>query len=249
MGIEYKRTVVYNYGDKMTEDQYSKFASDLQTKGIKICPMFIDTDRVDYGFKEVSKSNSSFAVLNGGEVMCLFTYESSARTMQKALEDYDGFDLSVEYHKEVTNKKQWVTVKGQHLKIDKNLIELDGEQSDYWEREIKYNDFVDSGGRSTLKVEATMVADSTGLKLKFKTSWKPTSVQRKETIEKVMVDTPLNDMAKIQKVVESRLKLKKFGKYDVDNATIDCRFDALTASTSECAPDIIAKVREAKNNL
>jgi len=60
-----------------------------------------------------------------------------------------------------------------------------------------------------------------------------------------MVQTVLNDMGKIQKVVESRLKLKRFG-YNVEDVGIDCHFDAKTESRSECAPDIIKQVREAR---
>ena len=60
-----------------------------------------------------------------------------------------------------------------------------------------------------------------------------------------MVNEKLNDMAKIQGTIESRLKLKKFG-FNVDSPSIDCHFDAKTESRSECAPDIINRVKEAK---
>ena len=86
---------------------------------------------------------------------------------------------------------------------------------------------------------------NTGVILKFTTTWRPNGIQRKDTIEEVMVNQVLNDMAKIQGIIEGRLKLKKYG-FDVDSASIDCHFDAKTESRSECAPDIINRVKEAK---
>ena len=68
---------------------------------------------------------------------------------------------------------------------------------------------------------------------------------RKEAIEEAMVQTPLKDMGLIQSLVESRLRLKKFG-FDTEDVSIDCHFDAKTESRSECTPDIIKQVREAR---
>ena len=55
---------------------------------------------------------------------------------------------------------------------------------------------------------------------------------------------PLKDMGIIQSIVESRLKLKQFGLKG--EPTIECHFDAKTESRSECAPDIVARVRNAR---
>ena len=60
-----------------------------------------------------------------------------------------------------------------------------------------------------------------------------------------MVKAPLNDMGAIQRVIENRLKLKKYG-FDVDDVEIDCEFHVVSESRSECTPDIVKQVREAR---
>ena len=138
--------------------------------------------------------------------------------------------------KVIKTSKKWVMVEGSVVRID---FELDGEQNDWYDRNIEY----DSG--QTMVV--TLSNSTDGVILRFTTTWEPEGIQRKNTIEEVMVNETLNDMAKIQGTIEGRLKLKKFG-YDINNATISCHFDAKTASRSECAPDIINRIKEAKRN-
>ena len=119
-------------------------------------------------------------------------------------------------------------------------IDLDGEVQNFdcWGTNfIEY----DNGAKMYVFLEN----DYDGMVLRFRVVWEQEKVQRKEAIEDAMVQTVLNDMGKIQKLVESRLKLKKFG-YDVDDVAIDCHFDAKTESRSECTPDIIKQVREAR---
>ena len=72
-------------------------------------------------------------------------------------------------------------------------------------------------------------------------------VARKTQIESMVVDTPLNDMAEIQHIVETILHTVT--EYDVSEAEINCHFDAKTESRSECTPDIINRVKEAKKLL
>ena len=93
-----------------------------------------------------------------------------------------------------------------------------------------------------------IINDYEGLRLKFLVVWKTNKIQRKDVIEEAMVDLVMNDMGKIQAIVESKLKLKKF-VYDIENVSIDCHFDAKTESRSECTPDIIKQVRDARKGL
>ena len=87
-----------------------------------------------------------------------------------------------------------------------------------------------------------------GLKLKFTIIWNVDSVQRKEQIEEAMVELVMADMGKIQNTIEGRMKLKKFG-VDTEAVVIDCHFDAKTESRSECTPDIISQVRNARKGI
>ena len=140
---------------------------------------------------------------------------------------------SVDAKVDKTSKK-WVMVEGSVVRDD---FELEGSQHQWYDYEINY----ENGQSMTVRLSNS----NNGVILKFTTTWKPDGIQRKNTIEEVMVNQVLNDMAKIQGTIEGRLKLKKFG-FDVDSASIDCHFDAKTESRSECAPDIINRVKEAK---
>ena len=140
--------------------------------------------------------------------------------------------------KTTTTTKKWAEPEGHNVSFG---IDLDGaiENFDSWGT----NHIAYSNGA---KMFVYLDNDYNGMVLRFRVIWEQDKVQRKEAIEEAMVQTVLNDMGKIQKVVESRLKLKKFG-FNVDEVAIDCHFDAKTESRSECTPDIIKQVREARS--
>ena len=79
--------------------------------------------------------------------------------------------------------------------------------------------------------------------LTFTIEWNPSKVQRKDAIESALVDLTVKDMGKIQRIVEDNLHLLK---WDNESPMIDCHFDAKTETRSECAPDIIQRVRDAR---
>ena len=79
----------------------------------------------------------------------------------------------------------------------------------------------------------------------MKTRWNTVTIQRKDKIEEAMVQTVMDDMGKIQSIFEGRLNLKKFG-YNTEEVSVDCHFDVKTESRSECTPDIIRQVRDAR---
>lgn len=86
--------------------------------------------------------------------------------------------------------------------------------------------------------------------LAFTITWDSKTVQRKEAIEKYLVQFPLSIIAQYQAKFEKVLAESGMGEYPpefFDNVEIDCHFDAISESRSECTPDIINQVREAKN--
>ena len=85
--------------------------------------------------------------------------------------------------------------------------------------------------------------NDTDITLDFTIEWNPSKVQRKDAIESALVDLTVNDMGRIQKIVEDNLHIMK---WDNESPTIDCHFDAKTETRSECAPDIIQRVRDAR---
>jgi len=83
--------------------------------------------------------------------------------------------------------------------------------------------------------------------LTFITTWITDKVARKSAIERNCVDIPLALMGQIQADIEHCLiRSGYFLTTELEGAVIDCHFDAKSESRSECTPDIIEKVREAK---
>ena len=213
---------------------YAKLAHKLQEKGINIIGRW-DNQAPVYGFNEVEKTLKQYVItLNGKDVFV-------TKYMQDAKDAFNAFsplieDLQEEARETTIITKKWIEADGYLLLMD---LEFDGEQNDYYSRAIQYPD--------NLGMVAQLLNGSQGLILKFVVTWNPESVQRKEAIETRMVDEVLNDMGLIQGTIEGRMKLKQFG-INVDDATIDCHFDAKTESRSECTPDIINRVKEAKRD-
>ena len=88
--------------------------------------------------------------------------------------------------------------------------------------------------------------------LAFTITWEPKDVQRKDAIEKWLVQYPLSIIAHIQAkyeqiLMESNMDEEKYTPAFFEDVTIDCHFDAISESRSECTPDIIKQVRDAKN--
>ena len=88
--------------------------------------------------------------------------------------------------------------------------------------------------------------------LAFTITWEPKDVQRKDAIEKWLVQYPLSIIAHIQAkyeqiLMESNMDEEKYTSAFFEDVTIDCHFDAISESRSECTPDIIKQVRDAKN--
>tara|TARA_R100001510_G_C7641448_1_gene199037 strand:- start:26 stop:706 length:681 start_codon:yes stop_codon:yes gene_type:complete len=219
-----------DYGEKMDDLQFAKLAHELQKKGITIRTHF--GNKPKYGFNEITETKKTYQIVMDNEVIFETKYYTDRNQAFDAFSPFLAIDC-VDAKVDKTSKK-WVMVQGSIVRVD---FELDGEQNDWYDRKIEY----DSG--QTMAV--TLSNSTDGVILRFTTTWEPEGIQRKNTIEEVMVNETLNDMAKIQSTIEGRLKLKKFG-YDINNATIGCHFDAKTASRSECAPDIINRVKEAK---
>ncbi len=228
--ITYVRTMKINYGKKMGDLQFAKFANDLQKKGITIRTHF--GSKPTYGFNEKTETKKTYQIVMDGKVVFETKYVSDRNEAFDAFSPFLTLE-SVDAQVEKTSK-DWTEVEGSVVEID---FDIEGKQYKWYDYEINY----DNEQEMTVRLRS---AFATAFSLST-TTWNPDGIQRKDTIEEVMVNQVLNDMAKIQGIVEGRLKLKKYG-YDVENASIDCHFDAKTESRSECAPDIINRVKEAK---
>lgn len=226
-----------NYGNKLYSTEFNKLSGALAEKGVYLTDTYSSIDTTQYGYIDVQENTTVYGIVIDDETQFTVDYRSDARIIVDGLEDLHP-DIEYNEIKTTTTTKKWAEPEGHNLSFG---IDLEGEiqNFDTW----GMNHIAYSNGASMF---VYLDNDYNGMVLRFRVIWEQNNVQRKEAIEEAMVQTVLNDMGKIQKVVESRLKLKKFG-FNVDEVAIDCHFDAKTESRSECTPDIIKQVREARS--
>ena len=225
------------YGKKLSFDNLKRFACELAKKSVYITNGSTSVNPEDYQYKEVTKEDTTYNIIvDGGEVMTV-SYRSDAKAIVEGFSSL--FDeINYEEVQTKTTKKDWPEVYGTTLAFDLDGLEGETQPLDiYAHRQITYDNGVG--------MIATLSNQWDGLYLQFKVILHAESVMRTDAIEEAMVETPLKDMGLIQSLIENRLRLKKFG-FDTEDVTIDCHFDAKTESRSECTPDIIKQVREAR---
>ena len=236
MAIQYVRTMKINYGKQLENEEFSKLSGALAKKGVFLTNSYSAIETDNYGFKPVERHSKIYGIIINDETQFTVDYVSDAHLIVQGLKNLHP-DVTFNTVKTTTTESAWIEPDGHKLSFD---FELDGEVQNFnnWgENLIGYS----NGAEMIVSLEN----DYDGMVLNFRVVWNCETVQRKDDIEDAMVQMVLNDMGKIQKVVESRLKLKKFG-YDIEEVDIDCHFDAKTESRSECTPDIIKQVREAR---
>ena len=226
-----------NYGNKLYSTDFNKLSGALAEKGVYLTDTYSSIDTTQYGFIDVEETTNVYGIIIDDVTVFTVDYRSDARIIVDGLKDLHP-DIEYNEIKTTTTLKKWAEPEGHNVSFG---IDLDGsiKNFDSW----GMNHIAYSNGA---KMFVYLDNDYNGMVLRFRVIWEQDKVQRKEAIEEAMVQTVLNDMGKIQKVVESRLKLKKFG-FNVDEVAIDCHFDAKTESRSECTPDIIKQVREARS--
>jgi len=114
---------------------------------------------------------------------------------------------------------------------------------DYSGSRMTWTDETDETDMTKMEVLLDPSTSNDSAILTFKIWKEATKTQNKKDIETWLVDTPLDLMGEIQAHIETCLSDVGF---DITEPVIDCHFDAKTESRSECAPDIIGRLRDAK---
>jgi len=224
------------YNVELTDKDMCKLSKQLHDKGISLISSYHwgALNEEHYGYVANVRRAHHYTITIDGKTF--HTYQYNVADTLKALRGFFPHK-EIEMEKEIIEKtkKDWASPKGKNTRITHTSIE--GESGD---DTISYE--------SVFPLHMTTTIQKTNnnkLLLQFKILWWADKVQRIPAIEANMVDIPLNDMGLIQKIVEGRLKLKQFGM--TEEPIIDCQFKVMTESKSECTPDIIAKVRGARN--
>ena len=241
MSIQYERTMKINYGKKMDDIDFRRLVGALAEKQLFVCGTYDDYSDNKYGYNELHTTTRQYVVSSpaNGQIMAV-DYQSDALAVIEGFENIiEGIQMET-VDTGVTSKK-WAEPEGSAIVILGNDIDGLNNNLDYWgENGLIYD------GEVVMSIRLTN--DYEGLRLKFLVVWECDKIQRKDAIEEAMVDLVMGDMGKIQAIIEGRLKLKSFG-YNVEEVEIDCHFDAKTESRSECTPDIIKQVRDARKGL
>ena len=240
MSITYERTMTLIYPVELNDTDFAKLSAKLHEKGFSMTSTYHygSPNDEDYGYVAREKKARKYTVIYDNNTICSFNWDSDAKKVVNGLNRTFGEGSAVVKDESViTNKKKWKAPQGKWVIVRDSLLE--GSFVGNTEG-VLYK----SGEDKVFMVITMKKTNYNGIELVFKVSWVADKVQKKDTIENMMVDIPLKDMGIIRSIVESRLKLKQFGLKD--EPTIECHFDAKTESRSECAPDIVARVRNAR---
>jgi hypothetical protein len=226
-----------NYGRKLADLDFKKLCGELSKKDIFVCGNYDDYTDNAYGFTEIVKNNTNYVISSNDEAdIMTVDYRSEAIQIVEGLGHIiEG--LNYEKISTESTKKEWATPEGSYIVV---MCEKDGKNINlhsWGDNALEY----DNGAIMQIRLQNGYE----GLRLTFTINWQVETIQRKDKIEEVMVQTVMADMGKIQAIIEGRMKLKKF-TIDTENVMIDCHFDAKTESRSECTPDIIKQVRDAR---
>jgi hypothetical protein len=253
MSVTYNRTmsIYYDITDSPLDNRTMKhkFVADLRKAGIAVNSRYAynsDLKKEKYGFTESMKGSNNYATMvNGNEVFSSWNEKTVMKLTNNLIGALENAEIEMQQTDSQKKVKSWAGIHGKYCYFDVSE-KLDGTQ--IWNedtvigRHLQYGS-IQNGDYVTMKVEFEFNYGE--MKVKFDINWDAKTVQKKADIEAMVVDVPLKDMGHIQKVIERIASYKKNG-VNVDNPTIECHFDAKTESRSECAPDIIAKVREAR---
>ena len=225
----------------MDDMDFRRLVGALATKQLFVCGTYDEYADNQYGYVETTAAKLQYVVSSpaNGQIMSV-DYKSDAVAVIEGFENIiEG--IQMETVNITTTRKHWAEPEGSAVVVfGLGLTGLHNNLDTWGDNELVYeNDAI---------MNIRLSNDSNGLVLHFKVVWQVDKVQRKEAIEEVLVDTVMGDMGLIQAIVEGRLKLKSFA-YNVEDVEINCHFDAKTESRSECTPDIIKQVREARKGL
>ena len=233
--MTYKRIYKLTYDARMTDKQARELNTLLSAYSVfPVARWDTDIDPKNYGRQEEIEEDTTYYIdFNGVEKGLSFGYRSDMnKTHSELKEAFPDMPIA---HYEVTETKTsenemrlrgdyLVDTTESHSIIGMPMMTLNGEDANPY------------------MVVKLMVGYSS-VELIFTTTWETQKVARKPAIEKNCVELPLPLMGKIQAIVEMSLKQVGY-EGDIDNADIDCHFDAMSESRSECTPDIIQRVRD-----
>ena len=238
MQMTYERTMTIRYNDEELTDMESRqLAHDLQVEGLSMIDWGYGDQKIQFGFLPVTTTKTRHVIKNSrGKIIYSNAYKHNTLEVYNQIKEF--YKVTTEELQEVTTVEEWVKPKGNRLIFDEVTHRY--EPSHSYEGQYIYPALNDTHVYMTVK----LLNGYNGVSLSIKTVWDTDKIQRSEVIKDMLVELPLQEVGKIQNIVESCLS-----EYRTipENPVVDCHFDAKTETRSECSPDIIKLVREARN--
>jgi hypothetical protein len=238
MPIIYERTFIIEYNDcKITDEQKNVLAEKLQANDVIAHSWFNDNFKnITYGEYEQTETTTSYQIVDeDNNVIYENEYKFQTTDVFDQIGKFIG-GLSRQEQTTETTSKKWKAIDGSRLYFDEGLIEA------YYSSWATHNYYYkDEGVIMTVIFSGSHYSNIT---LEFTITWEADRVQRPQIIEDKLVKLPLNDMGVMQNLFET--SLNDMG-YDTEDAIVHCYFETKTETKSECSPDIVKMVRDARN--
>ena len=273
MSMKYIRTYKVIYSDTvlprnetLNNTGRGEICSILKDNGIIMAPSYSSTEP-EYGIKTRQKSNrTNIKVLKyRGKPAVKFEHTVDSYSKNVATRIIDEIcnsgilgkgHFSYTTENIVETEKYWRSFNGDYLML--RDLKFLGNEIDFNTYNMSLVFYPKGLNGETITMTCRIIDQPSTLwgsfkklnTLAFTITWDSKTVQRKEAIEEYLVQFPLSIIAQFQAKFEKVLAESGMGEYPpefFDNVEIDCHFDAISESRSECTPDIINQVREAKN--
>ncbi len=244
MGITYKRTMAIKYTEsKLSDYDYYRLLAILDSEGLNVSSRF-ETSPVG---KYVNRKVDEVSVVKlDGTLLYTTPYKYLCQNIREEMQK-NNWDITHEMQTETIETEEWHKPKGDVV----NFENIDADTLSKFTGNVL--SFVDGLGiKYDLPDDESLlltiyVRNNTFLNLLFVASWDTARVKKGATIKERMVNTILNDIGLIQHIFEESMgKLLLGSDVVLDEPEMDCYFEHISSSKSECEPDIIKQTREAK---
>lgn len=229
-------TMKYTLVERIEDRQvYGHFLSELHDNGVSLMDNSYSGEPSSKLGRSERTTKDENIVLSWGDVNIQCPPSMYGSEVETIIKELARHDIEAFRHRNVVE-----TIKSEYGVPDSKFVYLsDGEKGSHV---LTYS--TDDGTDVNLSVFIWQDSWSNNdLSVKFEMSWTPSKVQKKHNIEEVLVNKPLVDMGRVQSIVESNLNILG---WDGEQPEIDCHFTHNTFSKTECAPDIVKRVRDAR---
>ena len=233
------------YDIALTPNEWAKVSFNLHKQGLNLVSKYrwsCEVDENSYGRQQIVSTSKNYIISIDGQDAIHNKFYTDADRIEAQLKENTQYDIEQRTVETTTSDVHWVKPDGRYFLLEfENMV---GVQHIGPTPELYYAELDEETKQfnEEVRMVTTLLSDNSQVELQFKVIWETSGVQTKGIIEEMCVNVPLSDMGTIQHYVEQTLN--DFAV--LDEPLIECYFDAKTESRSECAPDIIAKTREAK---